>query len=51
MLYSVYLLLPYKNLPCIVINQQILQAEFPAGTAFILFTVPMAAENGADASQ
>ena len=48
---QVDLLFSYKNLPCIVIDQQILQAEFPAGTAFILFTVPMAAENGTDTSQ
>ena len=40
-----------KNLSCIVIDQQVLKAEFPAGGTFILFTVPMAAENGVYTSQ
>ena len=43
-------ILAYKNPSCIVIDQQVLKAEFPAGGTFILFTVSMAAENGPDPS-
>lgn len=39
-----------KNLPCIVIDQQVLKAEFPTGGTFILLAVSMAAENSADTS-
>lgn len=40
-----------KDLPRIIVDQQILKAEFSAGGTFLFFAVPMAAENGADTGQ
>ena len=48
---QVDLFFAHKDLPCIIIDQQVLKAEFPTGGTLILFVVPMAAKNGADTSQ
>ena len=48
---QVNLLFANKDLPRIIVDQQILKVEFSAGGAFCLFTVPMTAENGADTGQ
>ena len=48
---QVDLLFANKDLPRIIVDQQILKAEFSAGGTFLLFAVPMAAENGADTGE
>ena len=48
---QVNLLFANKDLPRIIVDQQVLKVEFSAGGAFLLFTVPMAAENGADTGE